>query len=717
MLHNYESAVPFTPEQEAIIAHSGGHALVAAVPGSGKTTTMIGRVRSLLEAGVNPDAILVLMFNKDAQTDFSRRLAKACGPGAELPLVATFNSYGHRLCSKLVELDHLYDAKLITEDWQTLKLFRQAIRQANETIIGEPISDEPDAISDLAQFIDLAKCKLIGPNDGAALNAAFPEANPRFSVAYSCFEEIRSAARLRTFADQLFEPVSLIEQNNAVRDLVSNHYDHIIVDEYQDINLVQQKLVLALAGIRAKVMAVGDEDQCIYGWRGARPDFMVDQFSKFFPGAVRYKLSMTHRYGHRVSLVANSVIANNSMRMPKLCVSAESTPRTAVDALPCSSEDDIGQVTLAAVSDWLKRGGKHKDIAVLVREYGHTIPIELEFLRARVPHVVVGAETALNRAELLSMRGYLAYAAKRIVEMPGDARAKMMDAMLSIPSAYLRREVREQFVATAAQDDGLHVLREMARGSDDMAASIHRVFNDWNRACSRVNGEMQAAHAIGLLVNALELERYFKSNTVNRARVRERLAIYTGFQSYAAHTGLSVSDFCQHLDDLAASAVKERKADAVLITSVHRSKGLEWPHVILPNLFEGKFPSYNVDDDDPKRLPNFEEERRLFYVAQTRAKHRLTMLCPADRLLLEWLRQGQTGHPPAGMRASRFLFESNAFLSKAFVAALESGESIRSRVPRCSPVMEEYLKAIKHPEAIAGRSVAPAIPQSLLNLL
>ncbi|MCI5122794.1 MAG: ATP-dependent helicase, partial [Candidatus Electrothrix sp. AUS4] len=267
-----------TEEQEAIIRHSDGHARVSAVAGSGKTTAMIGRVRHLLQQGVAPEKILVLMFNRSAREVFAGRLHRSLqGTGLRPPAVRTFHALGLRLVESFTSRQYLPCYRLVTEEFQLERLAREAMKKHAAQIDGEESWSSKEGIEGFLLFLDRVKSDIAPPQEVFAA-CGLGEQFSHYVGAYTVFESLRSTARIRFYPDLIHEPVLAIQQKEALADWVANHVEYILVDEYQDINEVQQQLLVHIAGQRAQVMVVGDVDQCIYAWRGAKPDYIVSRF-------------------------------------------------------------------------------------------------------------------------------------------------------------------------------------------------------------------------------------------------------------------------------------------------------------------------------------------------------------------------------------------------------------------------------------------------------
>ena len=255
-------------EQREVICHTDGHALVSAVAGSGKSQTLVERVARLVEGGCAYDRILVLMFNVGAAEEFSRRLAQRM-PHLPNPTIQTFHAYGQSLCRQLERSGLLTPAYLLDET-QAQPLGREVLEHVNaHREASQRIEISSDSVAALLSAMDTLKGVLY---DGDYVPETIKGTVSALHLsAYPVFERFRMLRQARLFGDLIADPVRAAKSDAGLRRAIGKRFDHIIVDEFQDINEAQMALVRLLAGRGAQVMAVGDDDQTIYTWRGARP--------------------------------------------------------------------------------------------------------------------------------------------------------------------------------------------------------------------------------------------------------------------------------------------------------------------------------------------------------------------------------------------------------------------------------------------------------------
>ena len=304
-----KKALHYTAEQQAIIEHSSGHALVNAVPGSGKTESLVARIAYLLEQKVDPRSIKVIMYNKSAATDFQRRLSGVVPPTMTLPDIRTFHSQGYEIIERLSGVLNLQSWELETNPRVSRALCRQVLKKHQQ-------ADDLAAVDTLQSIITAVKSRY--------------DKQPTYQGRQDCdemqwfhtFETLRKERQIRFFADLLYDSMALLDKHPELAVLFQTTYQHIIVDEYQDSNQCQQQLLKRLAGTKASMMVVGDVNQTIYEFIGSDPTIMLEQFDQDFTDARHYSLSRTFRFGSTLAKMANHLIANNKTRFRIECLPA-----------------------------------------------------------------------------------------------------------------------------------------------------------------------------------------------------------------------------------------------------------------------------------------------------------------------------------------------------------------------------------------------------------
>ncbi|RJX27142.1 MAG: ATP-dependent helicase [Desulfurivibrio sp.] len=704
-----------TDEQQLIVAHRGGHAKVSAVAGSGKTTTMVARVRHLLEQGVAARQLLVLMFNRSARDGFAAALDDALRPtGLPAPEVRTFHSLGLRLVESFTRQRFLPARQLVTGDYQLKKLAKSALRRLIDQEGGSEEWLSAENLEGLLTFIDLVKADT-RPADKLFSSLQLAERFAYFNEAYDIFEEERQAAGIRCYADLIHEPVMAMLADPRLADWAANHVDHIIVDEYQDINEVQQQLLKIIAGQRARVMVVGDVDQCIYEWRGARPEYITSRFALDFPQPATYTLSYTFRFGHRLSLAANHLIDNNRLRDRKLCLSFPGTRDTTLSCLPEKEPHPV-----PAILAELAAAGR--PVAVLVRLFAMSVPVELALLEARIPYRLVGHEQVFACPEIKALTGYLQLCLGSLGEAGPAAAADLIEAMLTHPHLGVKREkISELAAAVARRPERAAELIAGAAGHDAppyVQKRFARTAETWQEI-ARLPSSARAGQILEAVISKTELFDFYHNISSSLSTAENRIKTCQAFVAFAKRLNLPVRPFLEKIGELRRQAGNLNGDDSLLITSIHRAKGLEWPVVIIAGLADGSFPLIM----DEMTFDNLEDERRLFYVAMTRAKEKVFFLHPQDSRLNKMKKAGHCRYPRpmAGedFPASRFLYEANIELCSRLGEAIGQGEAYSGKTitARDIEVANRYLNAINSPLKPVERPGKPARPQADKNTI
>lgn len=696
-----------SPEQQVIVHHPvDQHAKVLAVAGSGKSTTMAERIAYLIEAKrVDPMHLIAVMFNKAASLELAGKLEGRLGK-RNAPQSVTYHRLGTLTLSRLVKADLApaweFDASPTKATYFATHVIEDACNRYGHKY--------PRLVADtFLGFIDRVKGDLLSPaqvwEDGE-----WHDKFKWFVEMYPVYEKVRAQRQKRFFSDLIYDPVMIMRGNDKAAQVIANRYAHIIVDEYQDICESQQALVKFNAGSKARVMVVGDDDQTIYSWRGAKPSYILRDFEKDFPGAAVYHLTRTWRYGHALSCAANYVITGNTDRADKLCISGEHAPETDISI---EWEGRDGGTLLKIVSKWIAGGGKLADMAVLVRAYSKSAYSQFALLKQGVPFRLEGGEdvSVLENRWVVCLLGWMNLAAGRFAERPyaGDpdigsiiALKKIIDMPTLGVSWEGTNELCKAVLKAPGEMDGFaHFVRTGLKSQEgSLSEKIYQRGKLWKkvRSLSSIT-DIAPFDLLSQLVMALNVEKSIYKLASKVEDADDQWGLVSAFLAYAEVNAKdkSLSQFLDHINDLRSFSEKAKEStEALHMTSVHRSKGLEWPCVIMIGLSQGGFPLKPKKVLDVDRMAvHLEDERRLFYVGMTRARKMLYLLTPEDALLHQWLRAGKSGSPndlaTDGTSASQFLFESNLYLSKTMPAMLQRPLNLNAGNPE---VYNAYLESL-----------------------
>lgn len=673
--------MPFTAEQNLIIDHESGHGLVAACPGSGKTTTMIEFTLRLVEKGIDPKDILILTFGSESQKDFSKRLAVRSEGKFILPEVRTFHSLGNKILDAFITKGFAKTANLETSKKKTemnaLNVLKASIGHQN---FKDLTGNNQTIVEDFLGYIDFIKSGFLSPQEVFSLLGLNPEYK-FFIKAFDNFEEHRKKNRVRYFSDLIYDTVNILKANESLRDWIGGKKKFIIIDEYQDTNTIQHEFVKIIAGLKSNVVIVGDVDQAIYGWRGADVSLMLHQFSKDFPNPKVYTLSRTFRYGHLLANMANSLIVSNKERQDTICISGRSDIKTEVDIRGYS---DSGKEVLAVVQKELSSGRELKDIAILVRLYSVAAPVELEFLKAGINYKLQGGYSCLYSREMKNLEFILQIASSQHKFLKKD---KLYDSYLELfkfPFLGCKNDLSEELARRLSSIDGDEnpgTALSRIRGLEEKVYIRKKIVERAEILEEIVEMGKRGASAKQILSFYISNTELYKSmqkmamSAIEYTERKERCEVFVKYVEGLGKNILSVLDSFQDLREKQFSMSKDE--DGIVITSIHKSKGLEWPVIIMPGLENTKFP-YEAKNDS---LTNVESERRLFYVGMTRAINQLYMMAPNHAELRNEISSG-TGNVRNlfGDRTepSPFIFELKSVKNREFVRNLESGSAIPS---------------------------------------
>jgi len=667
-----------TPEQEAIIHHPlGKHARVLAVAGSGKTTTMVHRVRHLvMDLNQDPKHIHVVMFNRLAREDFEQKLAREVAEVSKRPKVLTFHALAYRLRLD-AEKQGLIPRNV--EPWVRDKkeLALICMHRAIDSLIRDGVIEDDVDPTDALDAVALWKASLIPPE------RAGHRTNPDMPWAYRRFEEFRKEKRALTFDDFVPMAIELMERNSVFRQRWTRRLRHLIVDEYQDVNYGQQQLVRLLAGETADVMVVGDDDQTIYEWRAARPYYILRGFKEDLCNkpVADYQLSHSFRFGPLTAQTAYNVISFNQRREPKPLVSHDVRQVTGIDILTDESEQpsqialDMAKVVVELVR---QRCVPPENIAVLGRTFVQMEGLQAVFIQRKIPFRVLGMGPFFERDENRTLIDYIRLAlawgkpasAMKSWRSVREAREEEESAQSRPPGQY-RRLSRSQYrhspygeavrtVLAVANTPSrklarIRLQRAVEKGSGQslsLGRSIEALLDEktsplsaerrqvlqelvdfLRRIAERVVNEpkLKAGDMLAWIVEHTDYQEHFARYYGEGMASIERMASVDNFVDFAAGTGKTVLEFIQYLKTLDPTlGLDEEKV--ITMTTVHRTKGLEYDYVFIPACVEGHMPVHLVDDvgvyDTTGQVPEhppsppLESERRLFYVAVTRAiKH------------------------------------------------------------------------------------------------
>lgn len=666
----------YTSEQQKIISHDiKKHALVSAVAGSGKTQTLIARIEHLISKGITPNKILVLMYNKSAQLDFANRLKRTLKPEiSRLINVRTMHSLGNSFLQAFAKAGYINFEKILKE-YEVDTVIQKLLRlYQKEFKITKDIDNE--RVESFKEYISLLKSDLTLNNQRIKeLNSKEKKLLDKIFIEFNKECEKQKAI---TYDDMIYLPAKLFEKDSSSVSRANNLYSHIIIDEYQDINQVQQFFLKCLVGDNTYVMAVGDVDQTIYQWRGSTPYYMLEGFKKDFKDVTQYQLSYTFRYGDLVSLMANNIITNNKKRHNNLCITY---PKLKDKTTDISILDNSDKVVLK-LKTLIQNGVKADQIAILVRKYNSTTVFELSCLYNDLAYNVVADKNIFSENLFKAMYGYLMLFNKGygFEKHAIEQRVEFIKSMLDYPSLYLKKDVKQKLAQEIAKDisQAMILIGNLAKNVDKpfKEKNILAVASSWRSIFNNTRIK-KSDRAINFILENLDLEKQISKISGETHSSKSKLQIIDGIASFANSKKSSLVDFIELLYNLYLKSNQQENNDPnqIQIMSMHRAKGLEWDYVVVHDVTEGGFfgdKNTKVSDD------LIEEERRLFYVAITRVKKHLFIVSADDISRLSAWYQIKKNSYPKDLKCKnslRFLYEGNLIENESYLENFNSLDS------------------------------------------
>lgn len=612
------------PQKEAVF-HTEGPLLILAGAGSGKTRVLTHRIAYLIEEkGVNPWNILAITFTNKAAEEMRQRVDSLVGIGAESIWVSTF----HSMCVRILRryIDRLgYDNRFTIYDTDDQKtLMKEVCRKTD-------IDTKRFKERMLLSVISSAKNEMILPEE-FELNAGGDFVQLKIAKVYKEYEAQMRANNALDFDDLLVKTVQLLETQPDVRENYQERFRYIMVDEYQDTNTVQFRLVSLLAGKYRNLCVVGDDDQSIYKFRGANIRNILD-FEKEFSDAKVIKLEQNYRSVGNVLEVANSVIRNNKGRKEKT-LWTDNEKGEKIRLRQFDTAYDEAQFIAEDIKDETAQGANYSDHAVLYRTNAQSRLLEEKFVAMNIPYKIVGGINFYSRREIKDVLSYLKtidngkddLAVRRIINVP--KRGIGLTTINRIQESAAARGIG--FYDALSAPDLIPGIGRSASKLDSFAVLIEYF-----------KGRSEESGVTDLLTEVIEKTGYTESLEADdpeelEARVQNidelvsKAAVYEESCSDRGERP-TLSGFLEEVALVADIDSVAEDRDYVILMTLHSAKGLEFPHVYLAGMEDGLFPSYmSISGDDPEEL---EEERRLCYVGVTRAEEKLTLTCARMRLV------------------------------------------------------------------------------------
>lgn len=603
--------------QKKAVLHAEGPLLLLAGAGSGKTKTLTHRIAYLVRARhIQPHQILAVTFTNKAAKEMRERLAHLMEIEAPdrsfFPWMGTF----HSICVKLLRIDGeqcgVPKNFVIFDESDRVAAIKQAMRDKH-------ISEKQYSPRSISSMISTAKNDLVTPAEYEAL-AQLPLQKIVASI-YPSYERIRKDAAALDFDDIISEVVRLLDAVPEVRKKWQAHFSYVLIDEYQDTNAAQYKLVTSLLGAHKNICVVGDDWQSIYSWRGA--DFRnILNFEKDYPGAEVVKLEENYRSTQHILDAAHAVITKNKSRSEKELWTRKDGGLP-VQVAHVASEMHEAESIVARVSSQVKMGVRsYDDFAVLYRTNAQSRSLEETFIRYSIPYKIVGGTRFYDRAEIKDIIAYL-----RLIYQPRDTSS--FHRIINVPARGLGAKSVENFVAWQ-QTTGKSIVEalsmvDMCPGLTPKARNAFGAFSELMTHLEKLSRDQDLPRLIEAVVYRTDYYPYLEDGTPKgEDKIQNVKELISSAQEYIE---LGLDGF---LEEIAlVSSADESAGSAVTLMTLHAAKGLEFPVVCMVGMEESIFPHSRALYDDAE----MEEERRLCYVGMTRAREELHLYAASSRLL------------------------------------------------------------------------------------
>jgi DNA helicase II / ATP-dependent DNA helicase PcrA len=595
------------------VRHIDGPLLVIAGAGSGKTRIITYRIANLIEMGIKPYSILGVTFTNKAAEEMKNRVHALVNSS---PLISTFHSF----CALLLRLDiHNLGYKsnyIIYDEVDSKNLVKQ--------ILGGDENSASFSPKDIAAEISNSKNRGISPDDLTA--RALTKADKYIAQVYVEYQRRMKSNNAVDFDDLLIFAVEILEKHPSVLKRYRERYRYVLVDEYQDTNALQYRLIRLLAQEHRNICAVGDPDQSIYQWRGADITNILN-FEHDFPGTKVITLEQNYRSTKFILEAANSVIKHNHQRKDKNLWSDLEQGQKPVYYAADDDREETGFVANTIYELHLRQGIPYKDFTVFYRTNAQSRVFEEQFFLHKIPFVVVGNVGFYERKEIKDIVAYL-----RVLTAPEDSLSLVR--IINTPTRGIGETTVDRVRALAAKHKlTAHQALIRIDEAEGVGPSVRNKINQFMQLLESFRQKMKTLKPVKLTKELISETAFFEELKKDKERGEDRIENVEEFLSAMSvfeseYPEGTLEEFLQQASLFSDIDTWNTDDDKVTMMTMHNSKGLEFPIVFVVGLEEGLFPHQNCLDS-PSML---EEERRLFYVCLTRAKKQVYLTSAAQRL-------------------------------------------------------------------------------------
>ncbi|EKF9400511.1 DNA helicase Rep [Vibrio cholerae] len=625
------------PRQDEAVKYVSGPCLVLAGAGSGKTRVITNKIAYLVQqCGYKARNVAAVTFTNKAAREMKERVAQALGKGESRGLmVSTFHTLGLNIIRREFKALGLKAGFSLFDDQDQLALLKE--------LTEKQLDGDKDLLRLLLSTISNWKNDMLTPPQAKAM--AKGEQQQLFAHCFELYQKQMQSYNALDFDDLILLPVLLLRSNEEVRQRWQNRIRYLLVDEYQDTNTSQYELVKLLVGERGRLTVVGDDDQSIYSWRGAKPQNLV-LLGEDFPSLKLIKLEQNYRSTSRILRAANILIANNPHVYQKALFSELAEGEKLKVILANNEDHEAERVTAEIIAHKFLNRTEYRDYAILYRGNHQSRLIEKSLTQNRVPYKLSGGTSFFARAEIKDIMAYL-----RVLVNPDDDNAflrivntpkrEIGPATLEKLGSYANMRGKSLFTASFELGLEQHLS---GRGLENL-----RRFTEWLVAIADNAERGNTVEAVRALVRDIRYEDWLYETSASPKAAEMRMKNVSDLYSWIVadlegdnpdQQEKTLKEVVQRLTlrDMMERGEENDDSDAVQLMTLHASKGLEFPYVYLIGAEEGILPHQTSIDEE-----NVEEERRLMYVGITRAQRELTlMVCKERRQFGELIKPTQS---------------------------------------------------------------------------
>ena len=658
------------PDQQKAVEFNGPAQMIVAGAGSGKTKVLTYKVAHLLKHGYAPESILALTFTNKSANEMKSRIIELVGKKAESIWMGTFHSIFARILR--VEAKHLdYNPNFSIYDTEdSYSLVSNVMTNFNIEIEGLTVNSVRHRISFL-------KNHMIMPSE---YQKKFVKTfkDEKIAEVYEEYQKRLVANNAMDFEDLLLKPIQLFNTNDKILHKYKSRFHFILVDEFQDTNKSQYELLKLLVSRACKISVVGDDAQSIYSWRGANLGNMLE-FKKDFKNQKLFKLEQNYRSTKTILAAADSVIKNNKNQVIKT-LWTDNSDGEPLTLIRCADEkDEAFQLAKAIKKEISKKKLSYKDFAILYRTNAQSRVLEDIFYKEKIPYVIIGGVEFYRRKEVKDVIAYL-----RVIANTNDEESLLR--IMNFPQRGIGNTTVTRMIAFARKHD-LTLFQTMNRVFEviDIKERIQKNVKGFRVLLEKyinLKGTLSVGELSLALIDELGLVRMFKSENTpeSQSRLENINQLMAAISEYSKENkDAKLDQFLEDVSLISDIDMKDDKKNAVTFLTVHSAKGLEFPIVFISGLEEEIFPLANRFSEDS----TVEEERRLFYVAVTRAQ---------DKVYLSHARSRYRFGEVAYQSRSRFIDE----IEPSTIQEINGGIGRKANRKTKKEIFYEYFNSVDY---------------------